>query len=313
MSKSAKVSSGTAQARIRHNIPLYLMFLPGAIYLLINNYIPMAGLVIAFKQVNWNKGILKSPWVGFSNFEYLFKTKEAWNITRNTLGYNIIFIILGTVIAIAVAILLNEITSMMLKKTYQTVILLPYLISMVVVSYLVYAMLSSENGFVNLSILRPLGKQEISWYTESKYWPAILILIYIWKTFGYNCILYYATLVGIDRGYYEAAVIDGASRWQQIRHITLPELVPTIITLTLMSIGKIFYSDFGLFYQVPMDSGPLYDVTNTIDTYVYRGLIRQNNVGMSSAAGFYQSIIGFVLVLLANYAVRRISKENALF
>lgn len=313
MSKRAKVSSGTAQARIRHNIPLYLMFLPGAIYLLINNYIPMAGLVIAFKQVNWNKGILKSPWVGFSNFEYLFKTKEAWNITRNTLGYNIIFIILGTVIAIAVAILLNEITSMMLKKTYQTVILLPYLISMVVVSYLVYAMLSSENGFVNLSILRPLGKQEISWYTESKYWPAILILIYIWKTFGYNCILYYATLVGIDRGYYEAAVIDGASRWQQIRHITLPELVPTIITLTLMSIGKIFYSDFGLFYQVPMDSGPLYDVTNTIDTYVYRGLIRQNNVGMSSAAGFYQSIIGFVLVLLANYAVRRISKENALF
>lgn len=313
MSKSAKVSSGTVQARIRHNIPLYLMFLPGAIYLLINNYIPMAGLVIAFKQVNWNKGILKSPWVGFSNFEYLFKTKEAWNITRNTLGYNIIFIILGTVIAIAVAILLNEITSMMLKKTYQTVILLPYLISMVVVSYLVYAMLSSENGFVNLSILRPLGKQEISWYTESKYWPAILIIIYIWKTFGYNCILYYATLVGIDRGYYEAAVIDGASRWQQIRHITLPELVPTIITLTLMSIGKIFYSDFGLFYQVPMDSGPLYDVTNTIDTYVYRGLIRQNNVGMSSAAGFYQSVIGFVLVLLANYAVRRISKENALF
>lgn len=313
MSKRAKVSSGTVQARIRHNIPLYLMFLPGAIYLLINNYIPMAGLVIAFKQVNWNKGILKSPWVGFSNFEYLFKTKEAWNITRNTLGYNIIFIILGTVIAIAVAILLNEITSMLLKKTYQTVILLPYLISMVVVSYLVYAMLSSENGFVNLSILRPLGKQEISWYTESKYWPALLIIIYIWKTFGYNCILYYATLVGIDRGYYEAAVIDGASRWQQIRHITLPELVPTIITLTLMSIGKIFYSDFGLFYQVPMDSGPLYDVTNTIDTYVYRGLIRQNNVGMSSAAGFYQSIIGFVLVLLANYAVRRISKENALF
>ena len=240
MSKRGKVSSGTVQARVRHNIPLYLMFLPGAIYLLINNYIPMAGLVIAFKQVNWNKGILKSPWVGFSNFEYLFKTKEAWNITRNTLGYNIVFIILGTVIAIAVAILLNEITSMVLKKTYQTVILLPYLISMVVVSYLVYAMLSSENGFVNLSILRPLGKQEISWYTESKYWPAILIIIYIWKTFGYNCILYYATLVGIDRGYYEAAVIDGASRWQQIRHITLPELVPTIITLTLMSIGKIF-------------------------------------------------------------------------
>ena len=313
MSKRGKVSSGTVQARVRHNIPLYLMFLPGAIYLLINNYIPMAGLVIAFKQVNWNKGILKSPWVGFSNFEYLFKTKEAWNITRNTLGYNIVFIILGTVIAIAVAILLNEITSMVLKKTYQTVILLPYLISMVVVSYLVYAMLSSENGFVNLSILRPLGKQEVSWYTESKYWPAILIIIYIWKTFGYNCILYYATLVGIDRGYYEAAVIDGASRWQQIRHITLPELVPTIITLTLLRVGKIFYSDFGLFYQVPMNSGPLFDVTNTIDTYVYRGLMQLSNIGMSSAAGLYQSFVGFLFVLTANLIVRKISKEDALF
>ena len=313
MSKRGKVSSGTVQARVRHNIPLYLMFLPGAIYLLINNYIPMAGLVIAFKQVNWNKGILKSPWVGFSNFEYLFKTKEAWNITRNTLGYNIVFIILGTVIAIAVAILLNEITSMVLKKTYQTVILLPYLISMVVVSYLVYAMLSSENGFVNLSILRPLGKQEISWYTESKYWPAILIIIYIWKTFGYNCILYYATLVGIDRGYYEAAVIDGANRWQQVVHITLPALKPTIITLTLMAIGRIFYSDFGLFYQVPMNSGPLLDVTNTIDTYVYRGLMSLNNISMASAAGVYQSLIGFLLVLAANFIVKKSSSENALF
>ena len=313
MSNSPKVSKATKLARLKHNIPLYLMFLPGALYLLINNYIPMGGLIIAFKQVNWNKGILKSPWVGLSNFEYLFKTKAAWNITRNTLGYNIIFIVLGTVIAIAIAILLNEIKVMTLKKTYQTIILLPYLISMVVVSYLVYALLSSESGFINLSILRPLGKPEIAWYTEPKYWPAILIIVYIWKTFGYNCILYYATLVGIDRGYYEAAVIDGANRWQQIWNITLPELVPTIITLTLMSIGKIFYSDFGLFYQVPMDSGPLYDVTNTIDTYVYRGLIRLNNVGMSSAAGFYQSIVGFVLVMLANFTVRKISKENALF
>ena len=273
----------------------------------------MSGLIIAFKQVNWNKGILKSPWVGFSNFEYLFKTSDAWVITRNTLGYNLVFIVLGTVLAIAIAILLNEIRSLRFKKFYQTVILLPYLISMVVVSYLVFAMLSSENGFINLSILRPLGLPEISWYTEPKYWPAILIIVYTWKSFGYNCILYYATLVGIDHGYYEAAVIDGANRWQQVWNITLPELVPTIITLTLMSIGKIFYSDFGLFYQVPMDSGPLYDVTNTIDTYVYRGLIRLNNVGMSSAAGFYQSIVGFALVLLANFTVRKISKENALF
>ena len=313
MKSNPPISKAAKKAQILHNIPLYLMFLPGAIYLLINNYIPMSGLIIAFKQVNWNKGILKSPWVGFSNFEYLFKTSDAWVITRNTLGYNLVFIVLGTVLAIAIAILLNEIRSLRFKKFYQTVILLPYLISMVVVSYLVFAMLSSENGFINLSILRPLGLPEISWYTEPKYWPAILIIVYTWKSFGYNCILYYATLVGIDHGYYEAAVIDGANRWQQVWNITLPELVPTIITLTLMSIGKIFYSDFGLFYQVPMDSGPLYDVTNTIDTYVYRGLIRLNNVGMSSAAGFYQSIVGFALVLLANFTVRKISKENALF
>ena len=313
MKSNPPISKAAKKAQIMHNIPLYLMFLPGAIYLLINNYIPMSGLIIAFKQVNWNKGILKSPWVGFSNFEYLFKTSDAWVITRNTLGYNLVFIVLGTVLAIAIAILLNEIRSLRFKKFYQTVILLPYLISMVVVSYLVFAMLSSENGFINLSILRPLGLPEISWYTVPKYWPAILIIVYTWKSFGYNCILYYATLDGIDHGYYEAAVIDGANRWQQVWNITLPELVPTIITLTLMSIGKIFYSDFGLFYQVPMDSGPLYDVTNTIDTYVYRGLIRLNNVGMSSAAGFYQSIVGFALVLLANFTVRKISKENALF
>lgn len=300
--------------RLRRCIPLYLMFLPGALYLILNNYIPMGGLIIAFKKINWNKGIFGSDWAGLSNFTYLFKTQDAWNITRNTLVYNLIFIILGTVIAITVAILLNEIASQKLKQVYQTIILLPYLISIVVVSYLVFALLSSETGFINHSILAPMGKDAISWYTEPKYWPAILVIVHIWKTFGYSCILYYATLVGVDRGYYEAAVIDGANRWQQIWHITLPALTPTIITLTLMNIGKIFYSDFGLFYQVPMDSGPLYDVTNTIDTYVYRGLVRLNNVGMSSAAGFYQSVVGFVLVLLANWTVKKVSgEENALF
>lgn len=300
--------------RFKRCIPLYIMFLPGALYLILNNYIPMSGLIIAFKRINWNKGILGSDWAGFNNFTYLFKTKEAWNITRNTLLYNIAFIVIGTLLAITVAILLNEIRSTMAKKVYQTIVLLPYLISIVVVSYLVFAMLSSETGFVNHTILSKMGKDPIAWYTEPKYWPAILIIVQTWKTVGYSCILYYATLVGIDRGYYEAAVIDGANRWQQIIHVTLPNLMPTIITLTLMSIGKIFYSDFGLFYQVPMDSGPLYDVTNTIDTYVYRGLVRLNDVGMSSAAGFYQSIVGFILVLLANWGVKKIGGEdNALF
>lgn len=309
----AKASNNRGRRFLRY-LPLYLMFLPGALYLFMNNYIPMSGLIIAFKKVNWRKGILGSDWVGFSNFTYLFKTKDAFNITRNTLLYNITFIILGTVIAITIAILLNEIRHKLMKQFYQTVILLPYLISIVVVSYLVFALLSSETGFVNNTILKAMGKEPVSWYTEPKYWPAILVIVHIWKTFGYDCILYYATLVGIDRSYYEAAVIDGANRWQQIVHVTLPSLLPTIITLTLMSIGRIFYSDFGLFYQVPMDSGPLLDITSTIDTYVYRGLIRLNDIGMSSAAGFYQSVVGFVLVLLANWTVKKVGgEENALF
>ena len=289
------------------------MTLPGLIYFLINNYIPMSGIIIAFKNVNWLRGIWGSKWVGFSNFEYLFKTREAWIITRNTIGYNLAFIVLGTVLAITVAVLLNEIRSKFLKQFYQTIFLLPYLISIVVVSYLVYAMLSVESGFVNKSIFSLLGKEPVQWYSEQAYWPGILIIVHIWKSFGYNCIIYYATIVGIDHGYYEAAVIDGASRWQQIRFITIPCLTATITTLTLFAIGRIFYSDFGLFYQVPLDAGPLYDVTNTIDTYVYRGLIRLNDIGMSSAAGVYQSLIGFLLVLGTNYVVSRVNRDNSLF
>ena len=299
--------------RLKRFIPLYLMMIPGAVYLIINNYIPMTGIVIAFKQFNYGKGIWGSPFIGFKNFEFLFVTKDAWIITRNTLLYNVAFIVLGTACAIAVAILLNEIHSSAAKKIYQTTILVPFLISIVVVSYLVYAFLSTESGFLNKTILPALGLEPVSWYTESKYWPFILILVNLWKGLGYNCIIYYATLVGIDRGYYEAAVIDGANRWQQVVHITLPALKPTIITLTLMAIGRIFYSDFGLFYQVPMNSGPLLDVTNTIDTYVYRGLMSLNNISMASAAGVYQSLIGFLLVLAANFIVKKSSSENALF
>ncbi|MFD0960046.1 ABC transporter permease [Paenibacillus chungangensis] len=313
MMASLKAKRAGRKHNYRRFIPMYIMMLPGLIYLLINNYVPMAGIIIAFKHVNWNMGILGSPFAGLSNFEYLFKTKEAWIITRNTLGYNLVFIILGTVLAIAIAIILNEIRSKFWKKSYQTIILLPYLISMVVVSYLVFAMFSAESGFVNHSILTALGLEKVSWYTEPKYWPYILTIVHLWKTVGYSCIIYYATVVGIDRGYYEAAVIDGANRWQQMVHITLPALKPTMITLVLLQIGTIFYSDFGLFYQVPMDSGPLYDVTNTIDTYVYRGLIKLNDLGMSSAAGVYQSLVGFTLVYIANRLVTRYSKENALF
>lgn len=299
--------------RNRRFLPLYLMMVPGIIYLIINNYIPMLGLQIAFKQYSYAKGISGSRFVGLKNFEFLFKTKDAFSITRNTICYNAVFILLGTFMAIAVAILLNDVSRMALKKIYQTVILIPFLISMVVVSYLVYAFLSSDTGFINKGLLEPLHMEAVSWYSSPQYWPFILVIVHLWKSFGYNSIIYFATLVGIDKGYYEAAAIDGASKWQQTKYVTLPCLKPTIIILTLMAIGRIFYSDFGLFYQVPMNSGLLIDATNTIDTYVYRGLITLNNISMASAAGFYQSIVGFFLVLMANLITKKISPENALF
>ena len=293
--------------------PLYIMFIPGLAYLIINNYIPMTGIVVAFKQYNLRDGIYGSPWIGLSNFEYLFKNKEAWIMTRNTIGYNLVFIVLGTVLAIAVAIILNEVRAQAAKQLYQTLILIPYLISMVVVSYLVFAFLSDGNGFINKSILPLFGLEGISWYNEAQYWPVILTIVYIWKSIGYNCILYYATICGIDRSLYEAAVVDGANRWQQVWNVTLPCLKSTIIILTLMSLGNIFRSDFGLFYQVTMNSGTIISTTQTIDTYVYRGLMQTSNIGMSSAAGVYQSVVGFILVLSANFIVRKLDSESSLF
>lgn len=303
----------TLKKKYYRYLPLYAMMIPGFVYLVINNYIPMAGIMIAFKQINYRLGILKSPFVGFHNFKFLFQSSDAYIITRNTICYNLVFLILTPLVAIAVAILLNEIKNKIAKKTYQTIILMPFLISIIVVSYLVYALLASDTGFINSSILKALGKSGISWYSEAKYWPVIIVIVAVWKGFGYQTILYFATIVGIDSAYYEAAAIDGATRWQRIVHVTLPSLKSTIITLTLLGIGRIFYSDFGLFYQVPLNSGPLMDVTNTIDTYVYRGLLQNNNIGMSSAAGVYQSLVGFALVLTANLVVSKISKEDALF
>lgn len=293
--------------------PLYLMLLPGTIYLVINNYIPMTGIVVAFKQYNVRDGLYNSKNIGLKNFEFLFKTNDAWVMIRNTLLYNLVFIVLNTVLAIAVAIILNEIKNKAAKQAYQTVILVPFLISMVVVSYLAFAFLSDGNGFLNHTVLPALGMEPISWYNSPQYWPFILVLINTWKGLGYNCILYYATICGIDGSLYEAAIVDGASRWKRIVHITLPCLKSTIIILTLMSLGNIFRSDFGLFYQVPQNSGALIEVTQTIDTYVYRGLTQTNNIGMSSAAGVYQSVVGFVLVLTANLVVRKIDDESALF
>mgnify|MGYP001257886206 FL=1 len=268
--------------KMKRFLPIYLMMIPGFLYLIINNYIPMFGIIVAFKNYNYSLGIFGSKWNGLKNFKFLFKTKDAFTITRNTLVYNAVFIILGNSLGILIAILLNEIRSKMAKKTYQTIILLPFLLSIVIVSYIVYGIFSTEFGIAN-HMLTSLGKDRISWYSTPKYWPFILTFINLWKNMGYNTVLYYATLIGIDVSYYEAAVVDGASRWQRIRYITIPSLIPTITIMVLMAISRIFYSDFGLFYQVPLNSGPLIDVTNTIDTYVYRGLRENSNIGMSAA------------------------------
>lgn len=299
--------------KMKRWIPLYLMFLPGAIYLIINNYIPMGGLIVAFKNYNVRKGIFGSSWSGLKNFEFLFKSPDAWVITRNTLLYNLAFIVVNNVLGILFAIFICDAVNKHLKKIYQSAILFPFLMSTVVVGYLVYAFLSTGNGLINKSILEPLGKQAISWYQDPTYWPLIIIFVNTWKGVGYGCLIYISSINGIDPTYYEAAELDGASKWQQIKNITLPSVLPTTVTLVLMSVGKIFYSDFGLFYQVPRNSGLLYRATDVIDTYVYRALMVQTNIGMSSAAGFYQSICGFVLVLVVNMIVRKIDKEQALF
>lgn len=311
--KAGKKSIGSKWAKFKRYLPLYLMFLPGAIYLFINNYLPMTGIVVAFKNYNARKGIWGSPWAGLKNFEFLFASSDAWIITRNTILYNVVFILLNTVVGIAFAIFICDSVSKRLRKVYQSAILFPYLMSAVILGYIVYAFFSQQTGIVNNTILPALGLEGISWYQKAEYWPYILVFVNLWKGVGYGTLIYISSINGIDPSLYEAARLDGARKWQQIRYITLPFLVPTIITLTLLNIGRIFYSDFGLFYQVPRNSGLLFATTNVIDTYVYRGLMETGNIGMSAAAGFYQSVIGFVLVLAANGVVRKFSKENALF
>lgn len=297
----------------RKTLPLLLIALPGIVYLIVNNYIPIFGLFLAFKDYNFMKGAFGSDWCGFDNFKFLFATKDAIVMTRNTLLYNIVFIVIGTVVSITIAIMLCELGARKRAKFFQAALLLPNLLSWVVIGFVAYAFLNADTGFINKTIMAGLGLDPVSWYTYQPAWPIILVIVYLWKNAGYQSVIYMASISGIDKSLFEAAALDGAEKKQQIFKIVLPMLKPTVITLTLMSVGRIFYSDFGLFYQVPQNSGPLYNVTQTIDTYVYRGLMELNDVGMSAAAGLYQSAVGFILVLLANMAVRGIDSENALF
>ncbi len=302
-----KKYTGTAKSG-----PLLLIALPGIVYLIINNYMPMFGVFLAFKDYDFVKGIFGSDWCGFKNFKYLF-SQDAFAITRNTILYNLAFIVFGTMAAIIIAIMLCELGEKIRVKFFQASLLLPNLLSWVVIAFIGYAFLNSDTGFINNTLIKMFGGEPVAWYTTSKYWPVILIIVYLWKNAGYSSIIYMASISGIDKSIFEAAKIDGATKMQQILHITLPMLKPTVVIMTLMAVGRIFYSDFGLFYQVPMNSGALYDVTQTIDTYVYHGLMELNDVGMSAAAGLYQSVIGFILVVTANGIVRKVDGDNALF
>jgi putative aldouronate transport system permease protein len=292
---------------------LDIMALPAVIYFFINNYIPMLGLFIAFKKIDYGLGVFKSPWVGLKNFQYLFGTQDAFIITRNTILYNIAFILLLNLVGVSVGIMLSEVRRRRMTKFYQTTILLPQLISIIIIANIVFAFLSAEAGFLNKTIFPLLGIEPVSFYSTPGLWPFILVFVYIWNRIGYSSVIYFAAVIGIDRELYEAALVDGANKRTQILHITLPLLKPTIVTLMLMQVGRIFYSDFGLFYQVPMNAGALFSTTNVIDTYVYRGLLQLNNIAMASSAGAYQSIVGFLTVMLVNLLVRKIDRESALF
>ncbi|TBL80031.1 sugar ABC transporter permease [Paenibacillus thalictri] len=288
------------------------MTLPGVLILFCFAYLPMFGIIIAFKDYKFDKGIVGSEWVGLKNFKYLFSSEDAWRITFNTLFLNAMFIVFGLIAAVGIALLMNEVKVRWLNKLFQSALFFPYLLSWVVMGYLVFALLKMENGLVN-SALAAVGLEPVQWYVDAAKWPALLVLIMLWKTAGYYSVIYLAGMLGISQEYYEAAKIDGASKWQQIIHITLPLLVPIMTIMTLLQIGRIFYADFGLFFNVTRDTGLLYSTTDVIDTYVFRMLRTVGDVGMASAAGFYQAVVGFILVLLANLIVRKIDKNNALF
>jgi putative aldouronate transport system permease protein len=294
------------------NLTLTLMALPGILMLLVFAYLPMFGLVIAFKDYRFADGILGSAWVGFDNFRFLFGTDNAWRITRNTLVMNSLFIATGTVASLAIALLMNEVYTSGMSKYYQTMLFFPYFISWVIVSYFVFGFLNGDTGIAN-KMLSALGLETVAWYREAKHWPYILVLAHLWQSVGFGSIVYLAGMLGIDPIYYEAAKIDGASKWQQIRHITLPLILPLIIILVLLGIGRIFNADFGLFFFVPRDNPMLYSTTDVIDTFVYRSLVQLGDISMAAAAGFYQSVVGFGLVVFANWFVRRINRDYSLF
>lgn len=275
-------------------------------------YIPMVGIIIAFKDYRYDKGIFGSPWVGFNNFKFFFESNEFFRITWNTLSMNLIFIVVGIACAVLVAVMLFEIRSKLKVKTFHTILITPHFVSWVIVAYVVYGFLNPEYGLVN-QFLTSIGMEKIQFYSIPGVWPVILLISFIWKHVGMDSVLYYATLMGIDESLFEAAALDGATEIQKARYITIPSLIPIITLLAIMKIGGIFRADFGLFYQVPRNVGALYETTDVIDTYIFRNLRTLGNIGMSSAVGLLQSVVGFVLVLLTNYLSKKVDPDGGLF
>ncbi|XEC95693.1 ABC transporter permease [Paenibacillus tarimensis] len=299
------------KGEFKKNAELFGLSLPGILYLLIFAYMPMFGIMIAFKNYRYDQGILGSEWVGLKNFEFLFASENAWRITRNTIMYSLSYIIIGTLLALLLAVLLSQISKHWVK-VHQTVLFLPYFVSWVVVGYVALGFLDHVSGYLNQAIAY-FGLEPKQWYFDNGAWPYILVIVHEWKTIGFSTLIYFAGIMGLNQDYYEAARIDGASNLQMTMKITLPLLVPLITIMLILSLGGIFRGDFGLHYFVPNNSALVYPTTDVIDTYVFRALRELGDIGMSSAAGVYQSVVGFILVLTANFIVRKINEENSLF
>jgi len=312
--KSQSAVWGWFRSEFRHvkkNKELLILALPGILFKFVIAYLPMVGLVLAFKYYRYDQGIFGSKWVGLQNFEFLFKAQDAYRIIRNTLLYNFTYIILGTVIALILALLLNEVTGRLIK-IYQTTLFLPFFISMVLVGYIGNAFLDYENGYLN-TLLGYFGMDPIYWYLETTPWIFILPLVSLWKGVGFSTLVYYAGITGISPDYYEAAKLDGATRLQMMTRITLPLLKPLVIIMFILGLGNIFRGDFGLHYFLPNNVGPNFPTTDVIDTYVYRALTKLGDINSAAAVGFLQSVVGLITVVSANYLVRKVDKDSALF
>ncbi|SFB56386.1 putative aldouronate transport system permease protein [Cohnella sp. OV330] len=297
---------------LRNNRTLYWMILPSAVFFFVFCYFPMAGMIVAFKGYSYANGIFGSPWVGFDNFQFFFQSGKAWLVTKNTVLYNLAFMIVNNLLEITIAIVLFELAGKYFKKFLQSVIFLPYFISWVVAGAIVYNLFNFEFGAIN-TFLKSIGVSPVNFYNNPDLWPYILVFFSAWKSVGYGTVVYLATIAGIDKEMYEAAKIDGANVYQRILRITVPSIVPTIVVLLLLKVSQIARGDFGMFYQLIGGNGPLYDKTDVIDTYSFRALLDLQEFGMAAAVGLYQSVLCFAIILITNESVKRVRKDSALF